>query len=301
MSTVLITGGTGLIGAHLTKMLTDRGYEVAILSRARSKVGQTPTYIWDLNKFEIEKEAIANADYIIHLSGSNIGEKRWSSKRKQQIVDSRIRSGQLILDEVEKQNKNLKAFISASAIGYYGTTTSNRIFHEMDPAGDDFLGRTCREWEMVAEGFKNIGIRTVKIRTGVVLTKRGGALSKIIVPIKTGFGSALGTGKQYMPWIHIDDLCGIYIKAIEDSQMIGAYNAVAPEHLTNKEFTQTLASILKKPLWFPNIPAVIMKTLFGEMSVILLQGSRVSAEKVQTTGFKFQFPSLEGAFKQLIH
>ena len=300
MSTVLITGGTGLIGEQLSKRLKDKGYEVAILSRARSKEEQILTYIWDLNKFEIDKEAIATADFIIHLSGSSIGEKRWTTKRKQQIIDSRIKSGQLIFDEIRKQNKNLKAFISASAIGYYGTTTSNKIFYETDPPGDDFLGRTCREWEQVADGFKNIGIRTVKIRTGVVLTKRGGALSKIKIPIKTGLGSAIGTGKQYIPWIHIDDLCGIYIKAIEDTQMIGAYNAVAPEHVTNKEFTQRLTTILKKTVWFPNIPAVVMKTLFGEMSEILLQGSRVSAEKIQTTGYNFQFPSLEGALKQLM-
>ncbi len=300
MSTVLITGGTGLIGEQLSKRLKDRGYEVAILSRARSKEDQLLTYIWDINKFEIEKEAIATADFIIHLSGASIGEKRWTTKRKQEIIDSRIKSGQLIFNEIRKQNKNLNAFISASAIGYYGITTSNKIFRETDPPGDDFLGRICGEWEQVADGFKNIGIRTVKIRTGVVLTKRGGALSKIIIPIKTGFGSAMGTGKQYLPWIHIDDLCDIYIKAIEDTQLIGAYNAVAPEHLTNEEFTQTLATILKKPLWFPNIPAVVMKTLFGEMSEILLQGSRVSAEKIQTTGYKFQFPSLEGALKQLM-
>ncbi|MFC2081105.1 TIGR01777 family oxidoreductase [Bacteroidota bacterium] len=300
MSTVLITGGTGLIGEQLSMRLKDRGYEVAILSRGISKEDQSLTYIWDINKFEIDKEAIATADFIIHLSGSSIGEKRWTIKRKQQIIDSRIKSGQLIFDEIRKQNKNLRAFISASAIGYYGTATSNKIFHETDPPGDDFLGRTCREWEKVADGFKNIGIRTVKIRTGVVLTKQGGALSKIKIPIKAGFGSAMGTGKQYIPWIHIDDLCGIYIKAIEDTKMIGAYNAVAPEHVTNKEFTQTLATSLKKPLWFPNIPAVAMKILFGEMSEILLQGSRISAEKIQTTGFQFQFPSLEGALQQLM-
>jgi uncharacterized protein (TIGR01777 family) len=300
MSTVLITGGKGLIGKQLSKRLKDRGYEVAILSRTRTKDEQLLTYIWDINKFEIEKEAIATADFIIHLSGSSIGEKRWTTKRKQEIVDSRIKSGQLIFDEIRRQNKNLKAFISASAIGYYGTTTSNKTFYETDPPGDDFLGRTCREWERVVDGFKNIGIRTVKIRTGVVLTKRGGALSKIKIPIKKGIGSAIGTGKQYIPWIHIEDLCGIYIKAIEDTQMLGAYNAVSTEHLINKQFTQTLATILKKTLWFPNIPAFVMKTLFGEMSEILLQGSRVSSAKIQTTGFKFQFPGLEGALKQLM-
>ena len=301
MATVLISGGKGLIGNHLCKRLQERGYEIAILSRARSKEKQILTYIWDIDKFEIDKEAIATADYIVHLSGTSIGEKRWTTKRKQQIVESRIKSGQLIFDEVRKQNKNLRAFISASAIGYYGAVTSNKVFSETDPPGDDFLGQTCRDWEHAADRFKDLGIRTVKIRTGVVLTKRGGVLQKMMIPIKTGFGSAIGSGKQYLPWIHIDDLCDIYIKAIEDAQMNGAYNAVAPEHLTNKAFAQSLANTLKRTLWFPNIPAFVMKLIFGKMSEILLKGSRVSSKKIQAAGYKFLFPTLEDALKQLLH
>ena len=301
MATVLISGGKGLIGNHLCKRLQERGYEIAILSRARSKEKQILTYIWDIDKFEIDKEAIATADYIVHLSGTSIGEKRWTTKRKQQIVESRVKSGQLIFDEVRKQNKNMRAFISASAIGYYGAVTSNKVFSETDPPGDDFLGQTCRDWEHAADRFKDLGIRTVKIRTGVVLTKRGGVLQKMMIPIKTGFGSAIGSGKQYLPWIHIDDLCDIYIKAIEDSQMLGAYNAVAPEHLTNKEFTQTLADILKRTLWLPKIPVFVMKLIFGKMSEILLKGSRVSSKKIQAAGYKFLFPTLEDALKQLLH
>ncbi len=300
MATVLITGGTGLIGEHLCKRLLERGYKVAILSRTSRNREQIATYIWDINKLEIDEEAIADADYIIHLSGINIGAKRWTTKRKQQIIDTRVNSGQLVFDEVRKQNKNLKAFISSSATGYYGAITSDKIFSEVDPPADDFLGQTCRAWEDVADKFMGIGIRTVKIRTGVVLTKKGGALSKMIIPVKTGLGSALGNGKQYLPWIHIEDLCGIYIKAIEDTQMIGAYNAVAPEHLTNKEFTQKLAYTLKKAFWFPNIPAFAMKLIFGKMSEILLQGSRVSAQKIQDRGYKFLFPGLESALKQLM-
>lgn len=300
MATVLITGGTGLIGETLTKSLQERGFEVAILSREKSLNRQIPTYSWDINKTEIDKEAIAAADYIVHLSGANIGAKRWTKKRKQIIVESRIKSGQLIFDEVTKQNKKLKAFISASAVGYYGAVMSDRIFNETDPPGDDFLGQTCSDWERVADRFAELGIRTVKIRTGVVLTKQGGALSKMLVSIKSGFGSPIGTGKQYMPWIHIDDLCGIYIKAIEEVQMVGAYNAVAPEHITNKVFTQKAAKILNRPLWVPNIPSFFMKLVFGKMSEILLQGSRVSAEKIQTAGYRFLFPGIESALNQLL-
>ncbi len=301
MATVLITGGTGLIGEHLCKRLQDKGYEIAILSRAGSKKESIHTYAWDVNKYKIDKEAIDAADYIIHLAGASIGEKRWTTQRKQQITDSRIRSGQLIFDEIEKQNKLPKAFISASAIGYYGTRTSDKICSETDPPGDDFLGQVCKEWEQIADRFTDSAIRTVKIRTGVVLTKRGGALSKMVVPIKAGIGAAIGHGNQYLPWIHIDDLCNIYIKAIEDTHMEGAFNAVAPEHITNKAFTQSLAHTLNKTLWFPNIPPFVMKVLFGEMSEILLQGSRVSAKKIQGAGYKFMFPSVKGALKQLMY
>ena len=151
----------------------------------------------------------------------------------------------------------------------------------------------------MANKFTDIGVRTVKIRTGFVLSKEGGALSKMMTAVNVGLGSAIGSGRQFLPWIHIDDLCGIYIKAMEDTKMQGAYNAVAPEHKTNKEFTHSLAQILKKPFWFPNIPAIIMKIVFGRMSEILLNGSRVSAEKIRSAGYIFLYPNLEKALNQI--
>ena len=301
MAKVIITGGTGLVGRHLCKKLQEKGYDVAILSRKTKKEAEILTYTWDLDKNEIEKEAIDKTDFIIHLAGTDIGKKRWTAKRKQLIADSRIKTGQLIFNKIKNTQHDLNAFISASATGYYGTMTSDKIFSEIDMPADDLLGQTSKKWEQMTDKFIELGIRTVKIRTGVVLTKRGGALSKIIIPIKMGMGFAMGTGKQFLPWIHIDDLCGIYIKAIEDSQMKGAYNAVSPEHITNREFTKTLAHILNKPFWSPNIPALVMKLIFGKMSQILLQGSRVSSEKIQAAGYKFLFPNLEGALKQLMH
>ncbi|NOY48819.1 MAG: TIGR01777 family protein [Chlorobi bacterium] len=299
MATVLITGGTGLVGRHLCKKLQEKGYDVAILSRTKKQEVATPTYTWDLDKKEIEKEAIDTADYIIHLAGANIGDKRWTSKRKLLIINSRVKTGQLIFSKIKEQNKELKAFISASAIGYYGTITSDKIFTETDTPANDFLGDTCRQWEQSTDRFKDLGIRTVKIRTGVVLTRQGGALSKMLTPVKMGVGSAIGNGRQYLPWIHIDDLCNIYIKAIEDVQMDGAYNAVAPDHKTNKEFTRTLVRVLKKPFWFPNIPAITMKLIFGKMSEILLGGSRISVDKIKATGYNFLFPELETALTDL--
>lgn len=301
MATVLISGGTGLIGKHLTNRLREKGYQVAILSRSSKNDQQTSHYTWDISKGEIDKEAIAKADYIIHLAGVSVGDKRWTNNRKRQIIESRIKSGKLLYDEVKRQNKDIKAFISASAIGYYGTLTSDKVFIESDPPGNDFLGQTCRQWEDIADKFSDTEIRTVKIRIGVVLSERGGALSKMAMPIKYRFGSALGSGKQYIPWIHMDDLLEIYIKAIEDVEMQGAYNAVAPEHITNKKFTHTIASILKRRLWFLKVPAFVLKILFGQMSSILLEGSRVSSQKIQDAGYKFLYSGLEGALKHLKH
>ncbi len=300
MAKVLITGGTGLVGKHLSEKLKEKGYSVVILSRKKNVDAEISTYSWDLEKKEIEAGALDSVDYIINLAGANIGEKRWTAKRKKQIIDSRIKSSGLIYDNIKPNKIKPKAFISASAIGYYGAITSEKTFYEPDLPASDFLGETCRLWEQSADKFKNSGMRVVKIRTGVVLAGKGGALSKMIVPVKLGFGSAIGSGKQYMPWIHIDDLCSIYIKAIEDIQMSGAYNAVAPQHTTNVEFTRTLANVLKKPFWFPAIPAFMLKIIFGEMSEMLLRGSRVSSEKIIIAGYKFKFSNLQAALTDLL-
>ncbi len=299
MAKVLITGGTGLVGTHLRIKLQEMGYEVAILSRTKRNETKLLTYTWDYNKDEIDKDAINTSDYIIHLAGVNLGEKRWTSKRKQLIFDSRIKSAELIYNNIDKGNNRLRAFITASAIGYYDAITSDKELNETEPPSDDFLGQTCKKWEQVADRFTDIGIRAVKIRTGVVLAKQGGALSKIIIPIKMGIGSAIGDGNQYLPWIHIDDLCSIYIKAIEDTQMIGAFNAVAPEHKTNKQFIETIAHYMDKPFGFPKIPAFAIKVIFGKMSEMILTGSRISSDKIRNSGFVFRYPNLESALEQL--
>jgi len=298
MENVLVTGGTGLVGKHLCKRLKEKGYSVAILSRGNNK-GNYQYYSWDLQKGEIEKKAIETADYIIHLAGASLTEKRWTESRKKLIIDSRVKSGELILSKIKEQKKVPKVFISASGIGYYGQKTTANIFEENDLPGNDFLADTCKKWEQMVNKFADIGMRTVKIRTGIVLSKEGGALSKMMTAVNVGLGSAIGSGRQYLPWIHIDDLCGIYIKAMEDAKMEGAYNAVAPEHKTNKEFTRSLAQILKKPFWFPNVPAILMKILFGRMSEILLNGSRVSAEKIRSAGYIFLYPNLENALAKI--
>ena len=299
MENILITGGRGLIGSYLIKKLQEKGYHVAVLSRSAEKNSDIQTYTWNPDRNEIEKGAVETADFIIHLAGANIVAKRWTGGRKHHIRDSRIKTGRLLFEKIKENKNRLKAFISASAIGYYGAVTSDRIFYESDPPSSDFLGETCRQWEESADRFNESDIRTVKIRTGILLAKHQGVLAKMTIPVKMGIGSALGNGKQYMPWIHIDDLCAIYIRAVEDVGMRGAYNAVAPQHITNKEFVRTLAKVLEKPFWFPDIPSIALAIVFGKMSDTILKGSRVSSEKISKAGYKFIFPDLEGALKDL--
>jgi uncharacterized protein (TIGR01777 family) len=299
MPKVLLTGGTGLIGQRLCRVLEDRGYEVAILSRRQGNGLTTRVYSWNPGRLEIDEEAVNSCDFIIHLAGVNIGGKRWTRARKQQILDSRVIPADLIHKTLDLRNSRLKAFISASAIGYYGARTTGDICRETDPPASDFLGETCRKWEQAADRFDGTGIRTVKIRTGVVLADKGGALKKMDWLFRIGVGSAIGSGRQYMPWIHIDDLCQIYIMAMEQEEMHGAYNAVAPEHVTNRTFSKELARVLRRPFWFPRIPAVIMKLFFGEKSVILLTGNRVASEKISDAGYVFLYPRLTDALRKV--
>lgn len=300
MKTVLIAGGTGLIGNHLSSYLHAKGYKVHLLSRKKHENPRYPTFIWDISKSFIEEAALNKVDCIINLAGANIGDKAWSKKRKKEILNSRVRSGQLLFEEVKRANLPLKVFISASAIGYYGLITNEKIYSEEDKPAADFLGTVCRKWEEATHVFSTNNIRTVQLRTGIVLTPKAGALEKIAQPIKLGFGAVLGTGKQYMPWIHIEDLCRLYSYALENEKLQGAYNSVAPNHITNKDFTKALAKQLKKRIWLPNIPGFILKLLLGEMADLVLFGSRVSSEKIIKTGFQFKYKELPKALQDLV-
>lgn len=299
MASVLITGGKGFIGRHLSMALKKKGYDVAVLSRAKDETSGLKSYYWDISQGIIEDEAIEFADYIIHLAGANISEKKWTENRVNEIFESRVKSAKLLLQKIKELDKKPIAFITASAIGYYGTETTEKIHTEDEPPSEDFLGRICNEWELAAEMIGSYGARVVQLRTGIVLSRTGGALPEMTFPAKFGLATGLGSGRQYMPWIHIDDLCEIYIKAIEDANMNGAYNAVAPEHITNAAFTRCLAKTLKRPNFLPNIPATILKTIYGEMAAILLNGSRVSSEKIREAGYEFLFPGLKEALADL--
>ena len=302
MKTILITGGSGMIGRRLSTLLIKKGYDVIWLSRERHIKADIPRYKWDLLKGKIDKEALEEADVIVHLAGVGIADSKWTEARKRMIVGSRVRSAQLILEQLKKMDTKMDAFISASAIGYYGPVTSDKVFTEDDEHDkDDFLGVTCYKWEEQAKQFTtDLGIRSVSIRTGVVLAKDSELIKKAVLPTKFGLGAPLGKGSQYMPWIHIDDLCKIYIKAIEDETMTGAYNAVAPEDSTNAEFMKEVANVLKKPMFLPPVPAFVFKLFLGEASQIILEGSRISSQKIQDAGYEFKYKTLRRALKKIL-
>lgn len=296
MEKVLITGGTGLIGSYLRNELHRRGYETVILSRRTG-----PSFAkWDIESGYIAEEAFEGVSYIIHLAGENIADKRWSEQCKKAIVESRTKSAELILKELIERNIRIKAFVSAGAIGYYGAVTSDIPIDETAEAGKDFLAETCQKWERSAMAFSKTADRVCIIRTGLVLAKGGGLLKRLLLPAKMGVSVVFGDGKQYMPWIHIKDLCNMYIKAIEDSNMDGIYNAVSPTSVTNRDFSNILGVALSKKPLIIKIPKFIISLMFGELGQVLVTGSKISADKIIEAGYKFEFTDLQEAFKDLI-
>jgi uncharacterized protein len=276
------------------------GFNVSLLSRNTDQADKVRVFTWDPEKKIIDSSIFEGVDYIINLAGANIGQKRWTKKRKEEIINSRFNSTRFLHKVIADNGIHLKAFISASATGYYGSVTSDKIFNEDDQPSEDFLGTTCRLWEEGADLFENLGIRTVKIRTAVVLEKNDSALIKLMQPARYGFVIRAGNGHQYFPWIHIRDLCNIYIMAVKDQNMRGAYNAVSPEHVTHDDFVRTMARVMNRPVFIPPVPAFILKTILGEMADVILKGSRISSEKIISSGYSFIFRELDNALKNII-
>ncbi|MGB3586726.1 MAG: TIGR01777 family oxidoreductase [Tunicatimonas sp.] len=299
--TVLISGGTGLVGTRLTQLLQEKGCTVTHLSRSVSGDEKVKTYQWNIEKKEIDPEALTGVDYIIHLAGASIADKRWTDKRKELILKSRTESTQLLRDSIAKLgNHAIKAFVSASAVGYYGIDTGSAWVKEESPSGDGFAAEVTRQWETAVDEVTQLNIRVVKIRIGIVLSEKGGALVKIMQPIKLGAGAPLGRGGQYMSWIHLDDLCHLFIFALEQKDMAGVYNGVAPHPATNHELTKKTADVLNKPLFLPNVPAFALKLLLGEMAQVVTGGNRVSSKKIEEAGFEFKYTELRPALVDLL-
>jgi uncharacterized protein len=292
---ILITGGSGFVGKNLTSLLTSKGYEVSHLSRVSNVIENVSVFKWDPEKNFIDPSAFDGVDIIIHLAGANIGEKRWTIKRKRIIQTSRINTIKLLYNELVKNNISIKAFICASGVGYYGAISSDKIYIEEDSAGIDFLAQTSKRTEEEADRFKSSDTRVVKIRTAVVIGKKSEVLSKLLIPGRFGFLVITGSGKQYFPWIHITDLCNIYLRSIEESSMNGIFNAVAPEFTDHRSFINSLAKANKIRIFPLNFPEILFKSILGEMSEIILYGSRISSKRLISEGFSFRFAELEKA------
>jgi uncharacterized protein (TIGR01777 family) len=303
MSTILITGGTGLIGTALTTLLKEKGHRVLILSREPGP-DNPDSFQWDHNKGFIDPAAIRQADFIVHLAGAGVADKRWSKKRKEEIVESRTKTAALLVRALKDLPNRVQAVISASGIGWYGpdpTIPNPRPFEEADPADGDFLGETCRLWEEAITPVTGLGKRLVILRTGLVLSKKGGALAEFRKPIRMGTAAILGSGRQVMSWIHMDDLCRIYCEAIDQNNWSGVFNAVAPHPVDNRALTLALAKQLKGRYFVPvYVPTFLLKLIVGEMSIEVLKSTTVSANKIRSAGFQFIYPSLDGALTDLV-
>lgn len=308
MPTVLITGGTGLIGNALTKLLTGKGYDVIILSRSANTLlkGQPNVTLakWNVAEQTIDATAIEKADYIIHLAGAGVADERWSDKRKEEIRSSRTESSRLLIRALKETPNQVQTVVSASAIGWYGEDNNKRVntsaFTEDMPSDNSFLGETCRLWEQSIAPVEALGIRLVICRIGIVLSNGGGAFTSFKQPVKFGIAAMLGNGKQVISWIHIEDLCRLFIHMLESKSLSGVYNGVAPNPETNKQFTIDLAKKLKGSFYVPiHIPAFVIKTMFGELSIEVLKSTTVSSEKTKSSGFVFKYPTLESALTEL--
>ena len=307
METVMITGGTGMVGKHLTELLVVKGYDVIIVSRKKviARRHASISYaLWDVEKQTIDADALQRTDFIINLAGAGVAEKRWSDKRKQEIVSSRTNAGATIAKVLETMPNKVKCVVNASAIGWYGADTKDSLlngFTEDKPADSSFLGNTCKQLEESVEPVTKLGIRLIKLRIGIVLSNAGGALVEFKKPIKNRIAAILGNGKQVISWIHIEDLCRMFAYCIEKTNTVGVYNAVAPMPVTNKELTIKLAKLMKGTGFFPmNVPSFLLKMILGEMSIEVLKSTRVSASKIMSLGFVFKFPTINEALKDLI-
>ena len=305
MQTILITGGTGMVGQSLTNFLLAKGYQVIVLTRQKKQSSRAHFSFaqWDINKCWIDPAAIAAADYVIHLAGEGVADKRWTAARKKAILDSRVHSSALLVKVLKTHPNKVKAIVAASAIGWYGPDNEKSIqsgFVETDVVDSSFLGDTCRQWEESMHPVKALGIRLVTIRIGIVFNKMGGALAEFMKPAKLGAAAILGDGQQMVSWIHQQDLNRLMLFALEQEQVEGVYNAVAPDPVNNAILTKAIASRFHTWAIPFNVPSFILKVMLGEMSVEVLKSAKVSASKILAAGFKFDYASMDEALDDLL-
>lgn len=304
METIVITGGTGMIGTALSGLLMSQGYRVIILTRKpRKQVREQIGYaLWDVKNGTIDERTIASADHIIHIAGAGVAEKRWTDSRKKEIISSRTDSSRLLIRAMNEIPNRVQTVVSASAIGWYGPDAkeSRSAFVETDPPATDFLGETCRLWEESIRPVSLMGKRLVILRTPIVLSNKGGAFPELTKTLQGGIASVMGDGKQIMSWVHLEDICRMYLFAIQNKNMEGTYNAAAPEHISNKDFIIRAAKIKDKPFIPVHVPVFALKLLLGEMSVEVLKSTTVDDSKIRNAGFKFIYPGVDAALNELM-
>ncbi|HMQ46987.1 MAG TPA: TIGR01777 family oxidoreductase [Saprospiraceae bacterium] len=298
--TVLIAGGSGLIGMRLSELLVEKGYRVVHLSRSKKTKGPYDTYLWDPEKGYMDEEALEKATVVINLAGAGIADKPWTEARKQLIINSRVDTASLLLESFRKTGHWPKAYLSGAAIGYYGHRGDEWLYETSTP-GTGFLAESCIAWEDAIDQIGQSGLRTVAFRIGLVLSTSGGALEKILLPFHFFTGAYFGDGNQWYSWIHIDDLCEMFIMAIEKESMKGIYNAVAPHPVTNKEFVRTIKEVRNKPAFMASVPVLALRAAMGEMADVVLNSNRVSSEKIAQAGYPFLYPQLKAALQQLLN
>ena len=316
MASVLITGGTGLVGSALSRLLLSNGYDVIILSRnpietaARFDVeserrdfrhnGKIFFSKWDIGRKRMDPEAVRAADHIVHLAGAGVAAHRWTPSRKKEILESRTQSSALLVDILRETPNKVRSVLSASAIGWYGPD-QGKAFTEDDPASNDFLGTTCERWEESIQPVTALGKRLVKLRSGIVLSAKGGALAAFRKPLRMGIATILGDGGQTMSWVHIDDLCRAYLHALETTEVSGVYNIVAPQPVSSRTLTLSLARHMNgKRFLRMRVPASLLRAVLGEMSIEVLKSANVDGSKLTHTGFRYAFPEIEGAMRDLV-
>ncbi len=297
---ILITGGTGLVGSVLIKKILLKGHSVRLLTREKRNLYAIEEYVWDIPNRKIDATAFENLDAVIHLAGEGVANKKWAKQQKTKIISSRVDSAQLLFDSISKLKKKPSVIVSASGISFYGIDTRDELMTEESPKGDGFLAEVVDQWETGVDQFNDLGIRTIKLRIGVVLSKSGGALSKMIAPIKLGIGSPLGRGTQQMSWIHIDDLCNLMVYTVENSHLQGVYNAVSSNPVTNEGLTKSIGKALNRPVFMPNVPEFVLRLLLGEMSAIVTGGNKISNAKIKSTGFEFKYENLDDTLSQIL-
>lgn len=306
--TVLITGGTGLVGSFLAQELSASGYQVIILTRSRSKSpSATASRIsysrWNPAERFIDPLAIGQADYIVNLAGAGVADKRWTPSRKEEIIRSRVESAETVIQALKQTANKVKTVVNASAIGWYGPDPqipNPAPFKETDPADKAFLGETVRHWEESISPVAQLSKRLVIFRIGIVLSDKGGALAEFLKPMRFGIAPVMGNGRQMVSWIHINDLCSLIRYALENEHINGVYNAVSPNPVSNRELIDTLARVkpglqVKMP-----VPAFLLKIMLGEMSIEVLKSATVSSRKISEAGFSFRYPGLENAITSIL-